>query len=109
MHVCLRLDVVVAVVDWCSLSDVCVFVCVCVLQPVEGMRLEDVKQMTMGREGSTCTLQMIRGTEKYQVHMPVRERMRVCARACVRALAGAGFCPFLCGLCACLLGSRVNE
>jgi len=36
-------------------------------QPVEGLRLEDVKQMTMGKEGSTCTLQMFRGEERYQV------------------------------------------
>lgn len=36
-------------------------------QPVEAMRLEDVKTMTMGREGSTCTLQMYRGNDRYQV------------------------------------------
>jgi len=36
-------------------------------QPVENMRLDDVKTLTMGREGSTCTLQMYRGNDRYQV------------------------------------------
>lgn len=36
-------------------------------QPVENMRLDDVKTLTMGRDGSTCTLQMYRGNDRYQV------------------------------------------